>query len=141
MSLKQDELLPVWRLCLLLRGNKLGKINFGQKLEGVVRAQSYYDRVIHELERLNGQGSMARAVDTGITVIVILMPFKRSARTVVRRGERRTILTNCRCHAVLQGMGTFMHTIDGDSQHDHKEKPGNEFEGEVFSHKYRRDDG
>ncbi len=117
-------------LCLYLRGDKQGKIDFGQMLEWFRHAQIHYDGVIAELKRLNGQGSMAGAVDTGITTIIIGVLFKGAARTRVKCGKDLSI---CRCRTALHGMSAFVHAMDRDGQHDDEDDPGDEFEVE-FTH-------
>lgn len=68
-----------------LRGDKLGKIDFGQMLEGFGRTQIQDNGVVTELKRLDGQRSMTSAVLATVAPIVILVVLKRSGRRVVTR--------------------------------------------------------
>ena len=110
-----------------MRGDKFGKIDFGQMLERVRRVQIQYDGIIAEFKRLHSKRRMAGAVDAGVAAIRILVLFMRGARTVVRVGNFRSrdLIVSC-CHMVLHGMGAFMHAIDRDGQHDQEENPGKE---------------
>lgn len=41
----------------------------------------------------------------------------------------------CGCHVALHGMGTFVHAIDRDGQHDQDEESGKKFQVDKFTHK------
>jgi hypothetical protein len=72
-----------------LRGDKPGKIYFGQMLERVKAAQIQYDGVVAKLKRLNGLRRMTSAVAAGIAIIIILVLFKRGTGALVRSGNVR----------------------------------------------------
>ena len=66
-----------------MRGNKLGKVDFGQKFERVGRAQVRNDGVIAELKRLDGQRRVTGAVAAGVATIIIIVLVSRGTGTVV----------------------------------------------------------
>lgn len=112
-------------LGLYLRGDKLGKIDFWQILEGVGSLKNRNNRwVVVEFNVLGGQRRMTSTVDTGIAAIGNLMLIKGGTRTLVGCGN---VLIICRHHIILHCMNTFVHTINRDGQHDNEDKSGNEF--------------
>ena len=76
-------------LDVYLRGNKLGKIDFGQEFERFEDVQVQNERIIAQLKSLNGQGRMTSAVAAGIAIIIICVMFKRGTGTLVRCGNIR----------------------------------------------------
>lgn len=82
-------------------------------------------RVVAEFKRLNRQWRLASTVDAGVAAIIILVLFKGRAGVLVGQGKFRmnVLIVNLASHC----MGTFVHTINRDSQHDYEEKSGKEF--------------
>ena len=71
-----------------MRGYEFGQVYFGQMFEWLGRAQLPNVGIVIELKRLDGQGCVTGAVDTGIAIITVVVPLDGGTGTVaVRRGN------------------------------------------------------
>ncbi len=73
----------------VLRGDKLGKIDFGQVLEWVGRTQIQNEWIMTDLKLLDVQGRMTGAVAAVIATIVIIVLLKRGTGTFAGCGILR----------------------------------------------------
>lgn len=78
-------------MCLVsdevLRGDELGKIDFGQVPEGIDKLQVYEERVVTQLKVLKRESGVADAVDADITGMRIGPMLYGTAGAMLRCGN------------------------------------------------------
>jgi len=104
-----------------LWGDELGKVDFGQKPEGIKSLQIRNDRVVTELNRHYDQRGMTDAVYAAVTAVIILMMLKRGAGGIIVGGVLFQHGT-ARIYLTLHGMRAFMHAMDRNDQYGEQQK-------------------
>ncbi|RII26569.1 MAG: hypothetical protein CXR31_09110 [Geobacter sp.] len=135
-SLNQDELLPSWRLGEILRGDKLGEIDFRKTEKRVQGDEGGNMGSADGKAELAHHGEVATAVTgRGAVAVVGVLAGRTGGALVANSGERAVSLLLVMSPALLGSMGLPAQSHHAGGNDDRQKKERNELVQEGMRHR------